>query len=331
MGEHIIGRLVQTNKQHKYQPGKDVCDCFSCSIFTNERPCNITNGVRDWQLPDSDESSCCHGLCRHQPVCVHPDRDECDIGFGMNKEDPLISYDWDARAPHLRCTFDLDKINTRDQVLKFQDKFGMNDDIEMKYCTQKVQTCPNGMKNCSRLKSIGEGGDECRKWFEKQPVNVQDASIQNYCLRNNTDDCKCVNRSKSDAYRTAKGSYVFSDGCWYVPCANKSGQYLVPSQLVNPTCPDNVCTQVYNFVKTRDVKLDNIKNDIMCDFSSKTSPVKPVPIPGPTPEIEPDVGPPSPIDFLKEFDLGEFIRRNYQKIIFVVVIIILITWMAMKK
>lgn len=278
MGEHIVGRLVQTNKQHQYQPGKDVCSCFHCSIFTDERPCNFTNGVKDWQLLESQEdknnfnSACCAGLCRHQPVCVHPDRQECSIGLGANKEDPLISYGWDNTAPNLKCIYNLDNINTRSQVLNFKDKFGMSDDVEMRYCTQKVATCPDNMNYCSRLKSTGEGGDECRKWLESQPKNVQDATIQNYCLRNNTEDCKCVNRSKNDAYVSAKGSYVFSDGCWYIPCANKSGQYLVPSNLINPDCPDNVCTQVYDFVKTGNISIDNVKNDIMCDFSSQKTP-----------------------------------------------------------
>ena len=277
MGEHIIGRLIQTNKQHQYQPGKDVCSCFHCSIFTDERPCNFTGGIRDWQLPEFEEdvgenalkSACCGGLCRHQPVCVHPDREECEIGRGINNEDPLISYGWENEAPNLKCVYNLDNINTRSQVLKFIDKFGMNDDVEMKYCTQKVTTCPNEMKSCSRLKSIGEGGDECRKWFESKPTNIQDATIQNYCLKNNTEDCKCVNRFKNDSYISGKGSYVFSDGCWYIPCANKSGQYLVPSNLIKPDCPKNVCTQVYDFIKTGNVSIDNVKNDIMCDFSSQ--------------------------------------------------------------
>lgn len=286
MSEHIVGRLIQTNKQHQYQPGKDVCSCFHCSIFTNERPCNVTDGIKDWQLSEAEEdktenalkSSCCGGLCRHQPVCVQPDREECEIGKGLNGEDPLISYGWDGMAPNLKCVYNLDNVNTRSQVLKFIDKFGMNDDIETKYCTQKVTTgegigtvsvCPYGMKSCSRLKSIGEGGDECRKWFESKPKNIQDATIQNYCFRNNTEDCKCVNRFKNDAYVSGKGSYVFSDGCWYIPCANKSGQYLVPSNLIKPDCPTNVCTQVYDFIKTGNVSIDNVKNDIMCDFSSQ--------------------------------------------------------------
>lgn len=314
MGEHIIGRIVQTNRQHKYQPGKDVCDCFHCSIFTAKRPCNVTDGIEDWQLPFSEtkESSCCGGLCNSQPVCVHPDRDECSIGLGSNKEDPLISYGWDGKAPNLKCVYNLDNIDTANQKSKFQEKFGANVDVEMKYCTQKVTMCPNRMKNCSRLKSIGEGGDECRKWFEKQAPAIQDATIQNYCLKNNSDDCKCVNRANFDAYRTAKGTYNFSDGCWYVPCANKSGQYLVPSQLIKPSCPQNVCTQVYNFVKTRDVSLDNIKNDIMCDFASKD------PLMNPKPSV---LG----------FRIGNFLKEQYPKIIFIVVILIFISWLAMKK
>lgn len=312
MGEHIVGRLIQTNKQHQYQPGKDVCSCFHCSIFTGERPCNFTGGIKDWQLRESEEdkgenalrSGCCGGVCRHQPVCVHPDIRECEIGRGVNNEDPIISYGWDRTAPNLKCVYNLDNINTRSQVSKFTDKFGMNDDVEMKYCTQKVTTCPNRMKNCSRLKSIGEGGDECRKWFESKPNNIQDATIQNYCLKNNTEDCKCVNRAKNDAYIAGKGSYVFSDGCWYIPCANKSGQYLVPSNLINPDCPNNVCTQVLEFVKTGNVSIDNLKNNIMCDFnSSQKTPLN---------DIKP----------LVAVGFGSFMNKYKFQIIFIFVVIV---------
>lgn len=322
MGEHIVGRLIQTNKQHQYQPGKDVCSCFHCSIFTDERPCNFTGGIKDWQLSESEEdkgenalkSGCCGGLCRHQPVCVQPDREECDIGRGVNEEDPLIEYGWEGVAPNLKCVYNLDNVNTRSQVLKFIDKFGMNDDVEMKYCTQKVTSaCPNGMKSCSRLKSIGEGSDECRKWFESKPKNIQDATIQNYCLRNNTEDCKCVNRAKNDAYISGKGSYVFSDGCWYIPCANKSGQYLVPSNLIKPDCPNNVCTQVYDFIKTGNVSIDNVKNDIMCDFSSQKA-------------VKNDIvnKPPDTMNF------GNFVNKYKYQIIFVFVISVAM-WVVIKK
>lgn len=319
MGEHIIGRLKQTNKQHQYQPGKDVCSCFHCSIFTDERPCNFTDGIKDWQLLESEEnkdenalkSGCCGGLCRHQPVCVQPDREECDIGLDLNKKDPLISIGWDGSAPKLKCVYNLDNINTRSQVSRFTDKFGMNDDVEMKYCTQNVTTCPNNMKSCSRLKSTGEGGDECRKWFESKPKNVQDATIQNYCLRNNTEDCKCVNRSKNDAYIASKGSYVFSDGCWFVPCSNKSGQYLIPSNLINPDCPNNVCTQVLEFVKTGNVSIDNLKNNIMCDFKAQQTPLNDKSI--------------------VTAGFGSFVNKYRYQIIFIFVIVVFLLFVLIKK
>jgi len=298
MGEHVIGRTVQTNRKLRYQPGADVCSCFKCSIFTSERPCFKTNGISDWEIEDSDKS-CCGGLCRPQPVCVHPDRDECFIGLDENNQNPLINIEWDRNAPNLKCVYNLDRVNTRAQVQAFTDKFGMNNDIEARYCTQRVKTCPDGLKDCSRLISTGEGGDECRKWFQKQNDNVKDSTIQNYCLRHDTEDCKCVNRAMKDSYRNMKGAKGINDGCWYIPCANPS-RYLVPSHLKNPKCPENMCNVLFDFIKTGNVSFNDVKTDVNCTFKTPPTPspivppVPPVPIdPTPSPiPIFPPIAPP---------------------------------------
>lgn len=268
MGEHVIGHTIQTSKKLKYQPGEDVCSCFNCTIFTSERPCLSTNGIKDWQI-DDPKSACCGGLCRHQPVCVHPDRDECFIGLSDQKQDPLLRVEWHKEAPNVKCVYDLNKINTRAQVSAFNDKFGLNNDVESIYCTQKVKSCPKGMSECSRLLSVGEGGDECRKWFNKQTDQTKDAAIQNYCLRNKTEDCACVNRASDSAYVSMKGLKGINDGCWYVPCSNPS-RYLVPSHLVKPECPKNMCNVVFDFLQTGNVNFRNVKHTINCDFDDKS-------------------------------------------------------------
>ena len=168
MGEHVVGRIVQTSQKHQYQPGD--CRCFHCSAFSARVPCHKTHNIGDWEI---GTDSCCGGFCTSQPRCAHPDRDECEIGRSSKGKDPLIYYGWDKQAPNLKCIYNLDKIDTRAQVLAYKDKFGENNDIEAKYCTQKITTCPKGMKECSRLKSIGEGGNECRMWFERQPTHIQ--------------------------------------------------------------------------------------------------------------------------------------------------------------
>ncbi|TFH07285.1 MAG: hypothetical protein E4H07_09290 [Nitrosomonadales bacterium] len=275
MGEHVVGRTVQTNQKHLYRPGADSCKCFQCSIYSAWAPCHITKNVPDWQI---GTDSCCGGLCRPQPQCVQPDRDECEIGRSSKGEDPLINYGWDMKAPKLKCTYAVDKIDTRSQVTAYKDKFGENSDVEAKYCTQKVSSCPNGMKECSRLKSIGEGGNECRMWFERQPAHIQDATMQNYCLRHKTDDCKCVNRADTTSYQEMKGAHSINDGCWYTACANRSGKYLVPTQLVKPSCPDKLCQVLFDIVRDGNVSINDVQSDIVCQLgdSSKPMPSEPV-------------------------------------------------------
>lgn len=303
MGEHIIGRITQTNQKLKYQPGADVCDCFKCTIFTSERPCSKTNNISDWEIEHKDKT-CCGGLCRPQPVCVHPDPGECFIGLDKDARNPLMSVEWDRVAPRLKCQYDLDRINTFKQVQEFNSKFGVNNDVEARYCTQKVSDCPYDLKECSRLISTGEGGDICRLWFQAQNDNIKDATIQNYCLRNNTEDCKCVNRSMEATYRSMKGLKSINDGCWYVPCANPS-RYLVPSHLKTPECPKNMCNVLFDFIKTGNVSFNDVKNDVNCSWETPPtpSPEPPPPIPplppGPTPPAEPPSD--NPKSYLKRY------------------------------
>lgn len=280
MGEHVVGRLVQTSQKQQYQPGD--CRCFHCSAFSARVPCHSTHNITDWQIATD---SCCGGFCTSQPRCAHPDRDECEIGRSTQGQDPLIYYGWDKQAPNLKCIYNLDKIDTRAQVLAYKDKFGENNDIEAKYCTQKVNKCPKGMNECSRLKSIGEGGNECRIWFERQPIHVKDATMQNYCLRHNTEDCKCINRAENTAYQAMKGAHSINDGCWYTACANRSGKYLVPTQLTNPTCPDKMCQVIFDIIEDGNVSIDHVQNDIVCQFDKHPSqpPSKHVPPKSPTP------------------------------------------------
>ena len=288
MEEHVVGRHSPDESKTPVSTRRLLsCRCFHCSAFSARVPCHKTHNIGDWEI---GTDSCCGGFCTSQPRCAHPDRDECEIGRSSKGKDPLIYYGWDKQAPNLKCIYNLDKIDTRAQVLAYKDKFGENNDIEAKYCTQKITTCPKGMKECSRLKSIGEGGNECRMWFERQPTHIQNATIQNYCLRHNTEDCKCINRADNSAYQAMKGAHSINDGCWYTACANRSGKYLVPTQLANPTCPDKMCQVLFDIVEDGNVSIDHVQNDIVCKFDRHPSdPSKPLP---PKPHV---AGPPDPL------------------------------------
>jgi len=179
------------------------------------------------------------------------------------------------------------------------------------------------MKECSRLKSIGEGGNECRMWFEKQNPNIQDATIQNYCLRHNTEDCKCINRADNTTYQAMKGAHSINDGCWYTPCANRSGKYLIPTNLVKPTCPDKLCQVLFDIIEDGNVSIDHVQNDIVCKFDrNPTQPSKP--IPPKSPDYTPDIPKPD----IQDKELNTFLnfakRYKYQLFATIAILIILL-------
>jgi hypothetical protein len=295
----INGFTIQKSTKTEYDTGQP-CDCFSCTAFTTDRRCGQTDNMDDWQF---GQEACCF-TCPNKRHCAKPDPSECNIGTDSHKRDPLTRVTWNGRGPNLRCIFDLNKINTLEQIDNFKQQFGTTGDynnIIANYCQQSSDTCvidPDTGKNmpkCSRLKSTGKDGELCRGWFNQQAKPVQDTVVQNYCAVNNTPDCKCVNRAQNDVYRSLKIGKVINDGCWFTPCANPQS-YLQTTEVENPSCPDNFCDVIYNIIKDRDVTIDNIKNDVNCVFKPEpkpTPPPQPTP-PAPTPPPAPGPTPPAP-------------------------------------
>jgi hypothetical protein len=115
-----------------------------------------------------------------------------------------------------------------------------------------------------------------------------------------------------------KGAHAINDGCWFTACANRSGKYLVPTQLTNPACPDKLCQVLFDIIEDGNVSIDHVQNDIVCTFDKNPSkPSKPIqPQPQPTPN-----GPPTS----ESEKLIDFVRRyKYDLLAIAILIIVLI-------
>jgi len=267
--KEVIGRRKQTNPG-VYSPGPaGVCDCLSCSVATPRYQCYIRDdGIQD---PVIAEKTCCGGFCTGQPVCAAPSYVSCDIGRSSQNKDPLKHVTWDETPPNIKCIYDLDRIDTVEQASKFTSMFGINNDVLEKICFQPVKKCANGLTDCSRIKSIEEGSDSCRLWFETLPPQTQDAYMESYCTRHNTKDCDCVLRSNNESYNKLKGLHSYNDGCWFLSCSDNL-KYFVPSDLRKPTCPTNICQVIIDVANAEHVNIDDIKNDIVCNFGPQPPP-----------------------------------------------------------
>jgi hypothetical protein len=139
-----------------------------------------------------------------------------------------------ANDGKMQCLFDRNMIDNVKQVDDALHIFGPDQGkvIQDAFCEWKTtKDCPPDMKNgCSRYFAVNSDGDYCRDLFNKKSDVEKDISIFNYCTRNNTDECKCVNRASDPEYVKLKQGNPFLDSCWYIPCAN-STRYLIPSEL----------------------------------------------------------------------------------------------------
>lgn len=304
----IIGKKVQTKHNHQYTAGNNMeCVCFYCSAFTPIQSCNVTDGVSDMQI---GWQKCCDGWCTSQPMCSPPNAEECYIGTSSKGENPLLHVTWDKHAPNIQCIYDLNKIDTHEQVINYTNQFGPNDSIQNHFCFQKSTNCPNGLSECGRIKSLDTGSNDCRLWFENLSTASQDAYMQSYCIQNQTKDCDCVLRSNIPSYTLMKGMHSFNDGCWFLPCADTT-KYFIPSNLKNPTCPTNICQIIIDVANAGNVNIDDIKNYIVCNLN-------------PTPP------PPSPENWWDKI-VKEIKKHKWVVVGVTVVIAIFIIWFVVKK
>jgi len=345
----INGFTIQKSTKTSYDTGQP-CDCFSCSSFTSVRNCGQTDGMDDWEF---GHDACCF-TCPNKKQCAKPDKQECTIGVDSHQRDPLTKVTWNGTGPKLKCIYDIDKINTLEQIDNFKQKFGVHGDynsIVGNYCKQSSDTCivdPSTGKNmpkCSRLKSTGKDGELCRDWFNQQPKSTQDTVVQSYCGLNNTPDCKCVNRAQDEVYTSLKSGKVINDGCWYSACANPQ-VYLQTTDIENPSCPANFCDVIFNIAKDHNVDVNHIQNDVNCVFKNDPSPPKPIPPippkPGDDPKPKPDdpkpkpdedddddkpkpkPGPPEPLPGPNSPTSSPFdLKKNYLILVVLVIIIML--------
>lgn len=193
------------------------------------------------------------------------------VGFEQNNTKPIIN-----------CFYNVDGFNTLDDVNGYIINWihngifddNLNNHIMPHFCAQQSKNCINDPKTgipfspgCSYLSDSGDAGTLCRTWANINPQQA-DSIRETYCGTNDTPDCACENRSSSPVYQLIKAGNPYSDGCWYIPCANPDS-YLVPTSLINQPCPTQVCEIVNEIIAENKGKIDigSIKQSITCDVN----------------------------------------------------------------
>lgn len=268
---NLVVRKKQTNHRNQYQSHK-CSEEYLYSYPTS--PCGKSGGILDYTTGKVS----CGATHPIQYMCSRPNKEECDVGnneFGTN---PLELYTWDTSgAPNLKCVLDINKITTADQVKKFKELFSDEsyDSMMNTFCTRRAtkDNCEPGLTTCTQFKTTDEEGRLCREWLSYRPMIEHDLTLEEACVTKDTDDCKCINRTKDPAYDKLKilGSYM-NDNCWYKLCSNENSIYLVPDRLANRPCTANVCQQIIDAHANGSVNIADNINSMTCNFDKNKLP-----------------------------------------------------------
>jgi len=269
MTNRLYGYIEQKESYKKYN-AKPSC------LSGDEKQCRMhDNGVRDWIFS--------YGPCKGK--CVLGSNRCCSkvkpINFkGTPLEDAFITYGWFA-PPIVRHEFDLDKINTKEQLDFYEHLFdtvtpnGQKELHKLYYhlCSKTTSECPSvsstgdKMKECSSVNSTGELSTPCSSWYSQMNDTDKDAFIRSFCNKNQeAGDCSCFNRQLNDDYNNlviALGTGQ-DDRCWYPPCKGDSPIFIASDNNKPKECPSTICQQVINADAGRDVKITDAQYKMVC-------------------------------------------------------------------
>ena len=160
------------------------------------------------------------------------------------------------------CTYFLPEFTSARQLHAFSDKYPPTVTHHL-MSMLALQLASNAQHTL--LKSRGEIGDTLRSWYSNLSVIQQDTLMGLICENHpELSECACIVRSSNHAYINAKPRYPVVDSCWYLPCANPT-LFHVPSTLVRPTCPTNICQIVQNYSNIGRLTTSDMTNIIVCN------------------------------------------------------------------
>jgi len=106
---------------------------------------------------------------------------------------------------------------------------------------------------------------------------------QNFCSKEDTLECQCLNRETQSAYKSFQNSsYEFpanmkgNEGCWYAPCLDNSSSniFIQPSfREEERNCPTTVCQNVVSVInRAGNVNISDLELRTSCTFLSSATP-----------------------------------------------------------
>jgi len=271
----FIEQIKQSSIYKPYKPGANLC--INCNSSTPIAKCNDC----DWNF----EQIPCEIGCPSQPHCSRLDPNpgsNCPIlGKNVIQEYAKSEYGFCLKSNNIsliNCIYDSSTFTYND-ILKYYDYFDKNS----KNYNQIIMPnfCIHGLENLYILED-SEIGELCKNWANEN-ISVVDEYIKDYCSKNITNKCDCINKVTDPLYRyilngLATKHKSFLPEKWYKPCLNPQ-EYLIPYNLTisNKSTSneiDNMCDTINDIIKTFPTNLTKkqLQEKINCDITITPSP-----------------------------------------------------------
>jgi len=176
-----------------------------------------------------------------------------------------------------------------------------NNDIMPKYCFAEVgtdpsETCPPYLddpttkaprKTCSRLVSLGVGGDLCRDWQAQNTQDTVSTYMVKYCSAHPANgDCDCLEATNpknplNEIFKSGGQIAEANPECFWKPCTTGySRNYLQTTRYTQEkNCP-SICATITKNMADNGAQINSTTSSVIaCDFSGSGTTPTPTPTP----------------------------------------------------
>jgi len=229
-------------------------------------------------------------ICRAAPWLCPENEDDliCPLMGG----EPPVSWealnlgDEEGRGQQTRCDYNTDQFRDGRDIALFLDTFtvshpdGVMDNAVLRdFCSAVVETCKDGVSECSRMLSVDDEFDEgktCRAWVNSVREAADSVKLDVCLTHPDLAECECILRTNTELYNAVSQAFPapIGDQCWYKTCKGTDmADQLITSDLWDKkVCPQELCVVNFSVIESEQVSFEDVLAAVSCSVTGAPPP-----------------------------------------------------------